>query len=63
METNEIQTPTGVKYIVKKNCRKCFGRGYTGIDKFTGKKYACRCIKRIDVPEEKKEIEKEVTGE
>lgn len=55
MQTTEIQTPSGAKYTVKTNCRKCYGRGYTGTDKFTGKQYPCTCIRRVKEPDKKEE--------
>ena len=29
----------------RKSCRHCYGRGYTGTDKFTGEKVVCNCTK------------------
>jgi len=37
-------------YSVKKSCRKCYGRGYTGITR-DGKKLGCRCLKVMYVKE------------
>ena len=48
-----VQTKHGiVQYSVKQGCRKCYGRGYVGIDK-EGTKLGCRCLKRMKevVPE------------
>lgn len=45
-------------FSVKNSCPKCYGRGYTGTYKDTGKKLYCNCITIIDmkpVPDNKDE--------
>ena len=51
-----VQTKHGVvQYSVKSGCRKCYGRGYVGIDK-EGTKLGCRCLKRVTEPIKEKPV-------
>lgn len=35
------------------NCKKCFGRGYTGRDKDNFAYYACSCVKKLVILDNK----------
>ena len=34
----------GVTYYAHQSCKRCFGRGYTGIDVLTKAKHPCKCL-------------------
>lgn len=43
--------PVKTVAIARRNCRRCFGRGYSGREVKTGYYIRCSCVKIVEVKE------------
>ncbi len=57
IEEDDIKTLYNYQIPLKKkpshSCKKCFGRGYNGIDPKNGLHYLCYCIEKCFLPDYK----------